>query len=132
MKSERGPEGDVKAPKKRPGASSKKPEVPAGLEHYTSKYPKPTHSYSLLITTAIMESAQNQMTLNEIYEWVMDRYPWYRTAINGWKVSCCDDFIPRQSTGQEEQAPLVQTLTTTIESQILILVTRPCLPSAGT
>ncbi|OAQ33578.1 fork head transcription factor, partial [Linnemannia elongata AG-77] len=48
---------------------------------------KPTYSYSSLITTAISESAQKQMTLNEIYEWVMERYPWYRTAINGWKNS---------------------------------------------
>ncbi|KAI1311570.1 Forkhead box protein J2 [Mortierella claussenii] len=69
-------------------ASTKKaPEVPPGLEHFHSKYPKPTHSYSYLITTAILESPQQQMTLNEIYEWVMDRYPWYRTAINGWKNS---------------------------------------------
>ncbi|KAG0286755.1 Forkhead box protein J2, partial [Dissophora globulifera] len=65
----------------------KGPEVPPGLEGFHSKYPKPTHSYSYLITTAILENPQQQMTLNEIYEWVMDRYPWYRTAINGWKNS---------------------------------------------
>ncbi|KAF8949695.1 Forkhead box protein J2, partial [Entomortierella lignicola] len=79
--------GVSKSIKKKPGGGKKGPEVPPGLEHFHSKYPKPTQSYSFLITTAIMESAQQQMTLNEIYEWVMERYPWYRTAINGWKNS---------------------------------------------
>ncbi|KAF9558311.1 Forkhead box protein J2 [Mortierella alpina] len=88
MSTERGGErGDVKSTKKRNSTTKKAPEVPPGLEHFHSKYPKPTHSYSFLITTAILESPQQQLTLNEIYEWVMDRYPWYRTAINGWKNS---------------------------------------------
>ncbi|KAF9540205.1 Forkhead box protein J2 [Mortierella hygrophila] len=78
----------TKPTKKKNSAGTKKaPEVPPGLEHFHSKYPKPTYSYSSLITTAISESGQKQMTLNEIYEWVMERYPWYRTAINGWKNS---------------------------------------------
>ncbi|KAF9902256.1 Forkhead box protein J2 [Linnemannia zychae] len=90
MKSSTERAGDraTKPAKKRNSTSTKKaPEVPPGLEHFHSKYPKPTFSYSSLITTAITESAQKQMTLNEIYEWVMERYPWYRTAINGWKNS---------------------------------------------
>src|SRR5690606_26331402 len=56
------------------------------IENAPSKYPKPTHSYSYLITTAIQQSPNQQMTLNEIYEWAMETYPWYKTAINGWKV----------------------------------------------
>ncbi|KAG0206031.1 Forkhead box protein J2 [Mortierella sp. GBA30] len=89
MSTERGGDRvDAKPTKKRSSTSTKKaPEVPPGLEHFHSKYPKPTHSYSFLITTAILESPQQQLTLNDIYEWVMDRYPWYRTAINGWKNS---------------------------------------------
>ncbi|KAF8924877.1 Forkhead box protein J2 [Dissophora ornata] len=88
MSTDRGGDGEGKSTKKKTGGGGKKgPEVPPGLEHFHSKYPKPTHSYSYLITTAILESPQQQMTLNEIYEWVMDRYPWYRTAINGWKNS---------------------------------------------
>ncbi|KAF9110614.1 Forkhead box protein J2 [Mortierella sp. AM989] len=84
---DRNGDGDGKPAKKKSGGGKKGPEVPPGLEHFHSKYPKPTHSYSYLITTAILESQGQQMTLNEIYEWVMDRYPWYRTAINGWKNS---------------------------------------------
>ncbi|KAF9187005.1 Forkhead box protein J2 [Haplosporangium sp. Z 11] len=89
MSLERTGEGEAKSPRKKSASSGAKktPEVPAGLEHFHSKYPKPTHSYSYLITTAILESPQSQMTLNDIYEWVMDRYPWYRTATNGWKNS---------------------------------------------
>ncbi|KAG0371926.1 Forkhead box protein J2, partial [Mortierella sp. AD032] len=59
----------------------------AGGDNAPSKFPKPTQSYSFLITTAILESPTSQLTLNEIYEWVMLHYPWYRTAINGWKNS---------------------------------------------
>ncbi|KAF9101697.1 Forkhead box protein J2 [Mortierella sp. GBA35] len=58
-----------------------------GADGTPSKFPKPTQSYSYLITTAILESPNSQLTLNEIYEWVMLHYPWYRTAINGWKNS---------------------------------------------
>ncbi|KAF9934783.1 Forkhead box protein J2 [Linnemannia zychae] len=58
-----------------------------GDSNAPSKLPKPTQSYSYLITTAILESPNSQLTLNEIYEWVMLHYPWYRTAINGWKNS---------------------------------------------
>ncbi|KAF9985119.1 Forkhead box protein J2 [Modicella reniformis] len=88
MPTDRSGDGDDKSSKKKISSGAKKaPEVPPGLEHFHSKYPKPTHSYSYLITTAILENPQQQMTLNEIYEWVMERYPWYRTAINGWKNS---------------------------------------------
>ncbi|KAI8595282.1 hypothetical protein EDD21DRAFT_313596, partial [Dissophora ornata] len=68
--------------------TKKGPAVPPGADNnLQSKFPKPTQSYSFLITTAILENPNKQLTLNEIYEWVMDHYPWYRTAINGWKNS---------------------------------------------
>lgn len=75
--------------KKKSGQASKKAAggAPAGADSVPSKFPKPTQSYSFLITTAILESPNSQLTLNEIYEWVMLHYPWYRTAINGWKVN---------------------------------------------
>ncbi|KAF9364609.1 Forkhead box protein J2 [Mortierella sp. NVP85] len=58
-----------------------------GLDNAPPKSPKPAQSYSFLITTAILESMNKQLTLNEIYEWVMEHYPWYRNANNGWKNS---------------------------------------------
>ncbi|RUO96942.1 fork head domain-containing protein [Jimgerdemannia flammicorona] len=48
---------------------------------------KPPYSYATLITYAIQNSVNKQLTLNEIYNWVMEGYPYYRTAGNGWKNS---------------------------------------------
>lgn len=57
------------------------------MDHMSKNGSKPAHSYSYLITTAIQGSPNQQMTLNDIYEWVMEHYPWYKTAVNGWKVT---------------------------------------------
>lgn len=48
---------------------------------------KPPYSYATLITYAITNSTNRQLTLNEIYNWVMEHYGYYRTAGNGWKNS---------------------------------------------
>jgi len=48
---------------------------------------KPPYSYGVLITYAILSSPRKQLTLNEIYTWIMDNYPYYKTAGNGWKNS---------------------------------------------
>jgi len=76
------------SPKKKGSQTPKKsPALPMGLDNAPPKSPKPAQSYSFLITTAILESMNKQLTLNEIYEWVMEHYPWYRNANNGWKVT---------------------------------------------
>ncbi|CAG8573983.1 1021_t:CDS:2, partial [Cetraspora pellucida] len=46
---------------------------------------KPPYSYATLITYAITNSPNKQLTLNEIYNWVMENYPYYKTAGTGWK-----------------------------------------------
>jgi len=48
---------------------------------------KPAYSYSSLIYLAIGSSAERKMTLSEIYSWICDKFPYYRTADSGWKVS---------------------------------------------
>ncbi|KAJ1937995.1 hypothetical protein FBU59_004584, partial [Linderina macrospora] len=48
---------------------------------------KPPYSYATLITYAIMHHPRKQMTLNEIYNWIMDKYPYFKTAGTGWKNS---------------------------------------------
>ncbi|KAF9994717.1 Forkhead box protein J2, partial [Modicella reniformis] len=76
------------SPKKKGSQTPKKsPALPIGMDNAPPKSPKPAQSYSFLITTAILESLNKQLTLNEIYEWVMEHYPWYRNANNGWKNS---------------------------------------------
>lgn len=48
---------------------------------------KPPFSYSLLIQQALESSPNKQMTLSEIYNWIMDTYAFYKTAGAGWKNS---------------------------------------------
>ncbi|KAI9483433.1 MAG: fork head domain-containing protein [Benjaminiella poitrasii] len=48
---------------------------------------KPPYSYATLIKYAIERSAENKLTLSQIYQWVIDHYPYYATAGSGWKNS---------------------------------------------
>jgi hypothetical protein len=47
---------------------------------------KPPFSYVTLIRHAILSSRMQRMTLNEIYQWIVDSYPYFRTAPPKWKV----------------------------------------------
>ncbi|KAG1467791.1 hypothetical protein G6F56_004213 [Rhizopus delemar] len=48
---------------------------------------KPPYSYATLIKYAIERSTGNKLTLSQIYQWVIDHYPYYGTAGSGWKNS---------------------------------------------
>ncbi|KAI8073948.1 hypothetical protein BC940DRAFT_231598, partial [Gongronella butleri] len=48
---------------------------------------KPPYSYATLIKYAIENSQDKKLTLSEIYQWVIDHYPYYSTAGTGWKNS---------------------------------------------
>ncbi|ORY05322.1 hypothetical protein K493DRAFT_204651, partial [Basidiobolus meristosporus CBS 931.73] len=48
---------------------------------------KPPHSYAKLIVYAIMTSKNQALTLNEIYNWILDNFPYYKTVGPGWKNS---------------------------------------------
>ncbi|KAK6056504.1 fork head domain protein [Cooperia oncophora] len=52
---------------------------------------KPPYSYISLITMAIQHSANHKMTLSEIYNWIMDLFPYYRQnqqrSGRGWQNS---------------------------------------------
>ena len=52
----------------------------------SNKDGKPPYSYATLITYAIKSSPREKMTLNEIYQWIIDNFPFYRDAEAGWKV----------------------------------------------
>jgi hypothetical protein len=47
---------------------------------------KPPYSYATLIKYAIERSSENKLTLSQIYQWVIDHYPYYGSAGSGWKV----------------------------------------------
>ena len=49
-------------------------------------FPKPHYSYATLIVFAINSSPEKRMTLQEIYAWIQEKYPYYKLAKKGWKV----------------------------------------------
>ena len=48
---------------------------------------KPPFSYTNLITAAITSSPTRKMALSDIYQFISDRFPYYRHAAPGWKVT---------------------------------------------
>ncbi|EGG08722.1 uncharacterized protein MELLADRAFT_30760, partial [Melampsora larici-populina 98AG31] len=47
----------------------------------------PGYPYVILIRCAIMSSPRCKLTLQELYESIMERFPYYRTAGKGWMNS---------------------------------------------
>ncbi|KAI8884917.1 hypothetical protein K501DRAFT_247022 [Backusella circina FSU 941] len=68
---------------------SKKQRVPSTREIHVERNTegKPPYSYATLIKYAIENSQRKKLTLSEIYQWVIDHYPFYGTAGTGWKNS---------------------------------------------
>lgn len=53
---------------------------------------KPPYSYATMIGQAILASEEEKLTLSAIYQWIMDKYAFYRRSQSGWQVSitpCC-------------------------------------------
>jgi len=48
---------------------------------------KPPYSYISLITMAIQASGNKMMTLSEVYQWIMDLFPFYRANQQRWQNS---------------------------------------------
>lgn len=49
---------------------------------------RPPFSYSSLIAQAILDSPDKRLTLREVYQWIMERYPQlYKADDTGWQVS---------------------------------------------
>ncbi|KAJ2082319.1 hypothetical protein H4R24_001695 [Coemansia sp. RSA 988] len=69
------------------GASDIALLLSGALQIHPNNIGKPPHPYATLITYAILQHPRKQMTLSEIYNWLMDHYPYFKTAGSGWKNS---------------------------------------------
>ncbi|XP_015671126.1 forkhead box protein Q1 [Protobothrops mucrosquamatus] len=78
-------QGPEPSPSPSPGGECK---AAAGLsgKPYTRR-PKPPYSYIALIAMAIRDSAGGRLTLAEINEYLMGRFPFFRGAYTGWRNS---------------------------------------------
>lgn len=76
------------------GFASNLPIVPMGFNRRPDKayrrnytHAKPPYSYISLITMALQSSKSKRMTLSEIYQWIMDLFPFYRQNQQRWQNS---------------------------------------------
>ncbi|ACY70498.1 hypothetical protein DVIR88_6g0035 [Drosophila virilis] len=60
---------------------------PQSQRIFQPEEPKPQHSYIGLIAMAILSSAEMKLVLSDIYQYILDNYPYFRTRGPGWRNS---------------------------------------------
>ena len=78
---------------------------------------KPPYSYASLIAQAILAAPEHKLTLGEIYQWIMQRYPYYQSQNSGWQNSIrhnlslnrCFIKLDKASSGGSPPAVVVET-----------------------
>ncbi|XP_041097091.1 forkhead box protein N1 [Polyodon spathula] len=61
------------------------PQAPRDTQQ--SLYPKPIYSYSILIFMALRNSKTGSLPVSEIYNFMTEHFPYFKTAPDGWKNS---------------------------------------------
>lgn len=54
---------------------------------FAAEEPKPQHSYIGLIAMAILSCPEKKMVLSDIYQYILDQYPYFRNRGPGWRNS---------------------------------------------
>eukprot|EP01137_Pigoraptor_chileana_P002260 Opistho-2@40847 len=81
------PTGTLSPASSAPNSPSAGPHGGSGADYRTNANAKPPFSYATLIAQAINSTADRRLTLNGIYTYILDHYPYYRKADNGWQNS---------------------------------------------
>ena len=50
-------------------------------------------SYASLIRLAILDAPTGKATLSEIYNWIRDKFQYYKSSGSGWKVLLDSNFV---------------------------------------
>ena len=70
-----------------PGSINHRPVDKPGAYRRAYTHAKPPYSYISLITMAIQSAPSKMMTLSEVYQWIMDLFPFYRANQQRWQNS---------------------------------------------
>lgn len=67
---------------------------------------KPPYSFSCLIFMAIEDSKQKALPVKEIYNWILEHFPYFKNAPTGWKNSVRHNLSLNKCFQKVEKAPV--------------------------